>query len=383
MITFTEFETTPATLIADLRTAILTNTHWSDLGITEVSTTSTGATTSAGFTVALTSVAGLVVGQGITITNAGGTLTADRVISGISGTTVTVSVAWGSIFPTGSTFKTRAKVLQCTTTDGAKMIVNLEGEQSTFNNLGVSMHTNWVGTAPDGFVDRETAFVYFKGTGGITNMPVHVTLSVSKDHLFVALEGPRAHELSPTSTTYGSIKNYFAMSSLVRYHAADTVPTVVGIGQNRNAAAPSVTQNSHQVGISRNSTDTSSWGAGRLASLDFPTVYSTDVITMNRACTIDGRNYLLPYVLFSEAEGIRGRLQHFFYCNTNTPSPATDYPDPVGIRVEYEGVIYRIIAANKGDANQVAWGPFGSASNGAAGTQLRTVLVAVPYAVAV
>lgn len=376
MITYTEFETTPALVQARLKAEILANSHWSDLGITSSTTTTSGATTSSGTTVTVTNIAGFAVGQVVLI----GASNVEKVISAIAGNVITITTTWGAIYASGSSFKNRGQALQSTTTSGAKLILNLEGDISSVNNLGMSTHTNWVGTGPDGFVDRETAFLYWKASAGTTTMPIHVTLSVGQDHLFIGIEGPRSHEVGAQSTTYGSVKNYFAMSDLVRYHAADTVPTSVSIGQNRNlSATPSTGQNNHQVGISRDSLNTNSWGAGRLASLDFPTVYSTDVITMNRSCTIDGKNYLLPYVLFSESEGIRGRLARFFYANTNTPSPATDYPDPVGVRVEYEGIVYRLLAVNKGDGTTAAWGPFGSAAN-TSSTPLRSVIVAVPYA---
>ena len=375
MITYTEFETTPALVQARLKTEILANSHWSDLGITQSVTTTVGATTAAGNTVTLTNAAGFAAGQVIQI----GAGAVEKIIASVAGNVITLTTTWGAIYATGSTFKNKGQALQSTTTSGAKLILNMDGEISNFNCLGMSTHSNWVGTGPDGFVDRETAFLYWKAASGTSTMPIHVTLSVGQDHIFIGIEGPRSHETSPTSTTYGSVKNYFAMSDLVRYHAADLVPTSISIGQNRNSATPSTAQNSHQVAISRDSLDTTSWPAGRLASLDFPTVFATDVVTMNRTCTIDGKNYLLPYVLFSEAEGIRGRLSNFFYANTNTPSPATDYPDPVNVRVEYEGIVYRLLAVSKGDGTNAAWGPFGAAANSSS-SPLRSVIVAVPYA---
>lgn len=383
-ITYKEFDTTPAALITALRTEILVNPHWAELPVTEYTTTSTGATTAATSTVTLSNVAGFAVGGSI-LAGVGTANEMSRVITAINGNILTVNATWGVIHASGATFKTRDTVLKSTAATGAQLIVNLEGGDSTNNYLGVSFHSSWTTTDPMGggpATDRDQAYLYYKNTAGAATMPIHVTMSAGQDHLFVAIEGPRATEANTTSNTYGSVKNYFAISSIVNYHVTDTVKPAIAIGQHLTSATPSVTSNAHQVGVSKDSTDTQYWQPGRLGTLTFPTIYSSDVITMNRSCTIDGKNYLLPYVLFSESEGIRGRLSRFFYANTSNPSPLTDYPDPVGVRVEQDGIVYKILAVNKGDGSSTAWGPFGSVSNGSS-APLRSVLVAVPYADAV
>lgn len=379
-ITYSEFDTTPAGLIAALKAAILTNADWTDYGVVNVTTTSTNATTSSGTTVNLTSVAGFAVGQWITVQPGASEIT--RQITNITGNTITVSTTWGAIYATGTTYKTRGTVLKSTTTGGAKLIVDLEGGTNGLSYTGVSVYRDWTtGTTPGGHTDYKSYYVYYRASSGVSTMPLHVTLSVGKDHLFFSIEGPRAGEASPTSTTYGSIKNYFAISELTPYHAADTVPAVVAVGINELSVTPAVTTGGHQVAISRNKADTFSWQPGRLGTLFWPTVYTTDVIKLNRDCTIDGSTYLLPYVLFSEDEGIRGRLKHFFYAGTTDPSPAADMPSPVGSKVSYDGIVYKLVAPSKGDGSNVAWGPFGSASNSST-TPLRSLVLAVPYSVA-
>jgi hypothetical protein len=304
-----------------------------------------------------------------------------RTVTAVSGLTITVNANWGVVFASGTTFRARSTVLKATSDRGAALIVDLEGEALGTNVIGLATYRAFTGTVPGGWTDRQGYWLYWKVAAGTATMPLHVTLSVGKNHLFIGIEGPRPHEASTTSATYGSVKNYFAMSDLIAYHAADTVPAAIAIGQSINATSGSTQFNSHQVQISRDSQNTTSWSQGRLASLEWPTIYSTDVVPMNRACTIDGSSYLLPYVLFSEAEGIRGRLSSFFYANSTAPSPFTDLPDPVGVRVEYDGIIYKLLAVNKGDGTNVAWGPFGSIANST--TVTRSVIVAVPYAVAV
>jgi hypothetical protein len=380
-ITYEEFDSTPATLIAALKTKILANTHWTDQGVVAVSTTSTGATVAAQSTVTLTSAAGFVAGQWIVVNP--GTSDALYQVSSIAGNVLTVVGTWGVIFASGSTFRTRNTVLKSTSDRGVDLIVDLEGGGLSGAYIGTTTYRAYAGTAPGGHTDSKNYWLYWKTSGAVMTVPLHVTLSVGKNHLFFAIEGPRPFETGPTSTTYGSIKNYFAVCDLVPYHAADTTGAVIGIsGSTNGASTPAVSvANSHQVAVSRDFANTASWQPGRLASLDWPTIYTTDVVTMNRTCTIDGNTYLFPYVMVSEAEGIRGRLSTFFYCGTTSPSPVTDFPDPVGTKVSYGGIVYKLVAVNKGDGTSVAWGPFGSVANNGAIT--RSIIVAVPFAVAV
>lgn len=379
-ITYTEFDTTPAGLIAALKAAILVNTHWSDQGVVAVTTTSTGATTAAGNTVTLTSAAGFTVGSYLTA----GVGTANEygfLITAVVGNVVTISGTWGFIYPSGNTFKTRNTVLKSTSDRGAELIVDLEAGISTSSvvNLNLSTYRQYTGTAPGGQTDAKLYSIYWKIAAGLATMPLHVILSVGKNHLFISIEGPRANETSTQSTTYGSVRNYFAICDLIPYHAGDTIPAAIGIGVITNV--PSTNSMSHQVHVSRDAANTASWQPGRLGSLDWPTMYTTDVVTLNRTCTIDGNTYLFPYVMASEAEGLRGRLSSFFYCGTTAPSPVADYPEPVGTKVSYDGIIYRLLAVNKGDGTNVAWGPFGTSLNNGAIT--RSTVVAVPFAVAV
>jgi hypothetical protein len=376
-ITYTEFDTTPAGLIAALKTQILANAHWTDQAVVAATTTNSIATTAAGNTATLTSATGFTVGQWITV-NPGATEVYKQ-ITAVAGNVITIAGTWGAISAIGTTFKTRGTVLKSTTDNGSDLILDLEGDLAT-NYLNIITYRGYTGTAPGGWTDARPNWLYWKFSAGTLTMAIHVTLSVGKNHLFIAIEGPRANEASATSTVYGSVKNYFALSELTKYHAGDTTPVAIAIGAPVLSPTPQVASGFHQVGISRDAANTASWGIGRLASLDWPTIYTTDVVSMNRACTIDGNVYLLPYVMFSETEGIRGRLTNFFFCNTTAPSPLTDYADPVGTRVTYNGIVYKLTAVNKGDGTNVAWGPFGAVANSTNVT--RSIIIAVPYAVA-
>lgn len=378
-ITYSEFDTTPANVVAALKAAILTNPHWSDQGVVAASTTTTSATASGAATVSLASMDGFYVGQWIVI-NPGGAFETIRQIVSITGLSLSVNSNWGVIFGSGTTFRSRNTVLKSTSDRGADLILDLEGDTLATNMIGMATYRAYTGTSPGGWTDRQPYYLYWKTAAATATAPIHVILSVGKNHLFFSIEGPRAHEASATSLSFGSVKNYFGISDLIPYHAEDTEPAAIVIGQSINSSTPATSNNSHQVQISRDSADTVSWSQGRLASLEWPTVYSTDVVPMNRTCTIDGNTYLFPYVLFSEGEGIRGRLSSFFYANTTSPSPLTDLADPVGVRVEYDGLIYKLLAVSKGDGTTQAWGPFGSVIN--SGSVMRSVIVAVPFDVA-
>jgi hypothetical protein len=376
-ITYEEFDSTPATLLAALKTKILSNPHWSDQGVVNVSTTSTGATSAAGNTVTLTSAAGFTVGSFLTA----GVGTANEntfQITAVAGAVVTVSGTWGVIYPSGNTFRTRNTVLKSTSDRGAALIVDLENGYIATNFMGIAAYRAYTGTAQGGQTDMRSYSVYWKAGSGTATMPIHVTLSVGKNHLFFAVEGPRPSEPSTSSTTYGSLKSYFAMSDLIPYHAADTIPAVVAIGSV--TYSPSVSAGGHQCQISRDSTNAYSWSSGRLGTLAWPTMFATDYVTMPRNCTIDGNSYLFPYVLFSEMEGIRGRLSSFFYAG-GTQLSTYDYPDPVGTKITFDGLVYKLVAVNRGDGSFNTWGPFGSITQSTA--PLRSLVVAVPFAVAV
>lgn len=381
-ITYEEFDATPATIFDALKTKILANPHWTDQGVVQVSTTSTANTVSASTSITVASSAGFEVGQ-LVVLNPGTGSEVYRTITSIpSGTQILMDTTWGAVYASGAVLRTRNTVLKSTSDRGAELIVDLEGgDATTVGKLGLAVYRQWTtGTTPSGAMDAKTYLLYWKVTAtGTMTMPIHVTLSVGKNHLFIGAEGPRGHETGTQNITYGSARNYFALCDLIPYHAADAVPAAIAVGVN--TAVPSTGSNSHQVYVSRDAANTVSWTSGRLASLDWPTLGTTDVVTLNRDCTIDGKTYLFPYVMASEREGLRGRLSSFYYCGTTAPTPLTDLPEAVGSKVTYDGIVYKLLAVNKGDGTNNTWGPFGTSANSGAVT--RSTVVAVPFAVAV
>ena len=378
---YEEFDTTVGGVIAALKSKILGNAAWSAVSPTPVTFTNTASVVSSGTTFNVSSVAGLFVGQRIKVTVSA--VDYRRTITDITGTQITISSSIGVTVAASSTWTTETNILKATTTRGADMIIDLQcgNDAAELNRLNVrfwrTMPASYASASVNESVDR---FLWWRSSGGSASNVLHVTLSVSKEHLFIAIEGPRMNESNPMSTSYGSPKNYIFFSDVIPYAASDTVPFIVGGGSGVTTNAGAATlQGSHEVDILRNFVNTASWQPGRLGTVQFPSAQGTDTVWLQRDCTIDGKTYLLPYVLFSNSEGIRGRLTRFFCAGTNAPSALTDSGDPAGSKVSFDGVTYKLIAVNKSENSYPSWGPFGAAGNNSSTGLYRSMVVAVPF----
>lgn len=275
---------------------------------------------------------------------------------------------------------------KATTTRGAEMVFDLADAAVTNEKLQIGVYTSYDGTT---FGSKTTKYLYFRysTSGASSSQPLHCVVSASKEHIFVGIEGPRGGETGAVSTS-GGMKGYFFMTDLVPYHAADTDSVVVS-GASQMAASPggSLT-NSLPVHISRDYANTSDWAAGRLASLEFPSVSlasqsnNRPQVTFPRDCAIDGKFYLAPYVVFEDAAGIRGRLNRIFYAGVNYTETISAGTAPVGSTVTYGGLTYILYAVSKSDGGQGStnyWGPLGFAFNSSsfASTSISPV-VAIP-----
>jgi hypothetical protein len=373
---FTEFDTNPLDVYNAIKNAVVAGGDWTDISPTQITMTSSGATSGAALSV--TDATGIVVGQAI-VAEQGTVREERRKVTSVTGNALTVDANWSFSHASGTTFKSVDTVLQCTTTRGAKMIVNLQAGRADTHWMTGSFYRDYTGTAPGGWVDRQDWQLFWKSAAATNTAILHVMVSASANHLFVSIEGPRAHEPSTTSVTYGSQRHYFFLSDLVPYHAADTSPVVVGgAPTTATAAASSWTGGSHQGWISRNYANSASWTPCKLASLNVPTVFTAEVFSLQRTCTIDGNNYLFPYVVFDLAEGIRGRLAAPFYAGPTDVSPTNDFPETIGQQVTFDSKKWRIVAANKGDGTTATWGPLGAATQGT--TVRRSVAIALPIA---
>lgn len=382
-IRYSEFDTTMGGAVEAIAAKILEHPDWANITpATPATTTNTAATgtTSTSLTWAVNDGSKFVAGDTVIIQPGGANETLRTVVSA-SATQIVLSGANMPIsYPVGTTIRVHSKILSATTTAGAKMILNLYGGPTFLNGFQYDVMASHTGLAGGAGPRRSRYLIWRQSTSGSTSAhAVHVILSVSKEHLYIEVEGPRAAEPGATSTTYGSTRTYMALCGLVSYHAADTVPAWVHVGSAMSTSTGSTGNLSHAADISRD-TAGNAWDEIRLASLDFPTVRTTDTVALQRKCSIDGKEYMFPYVVFSVKEGIRGRLHRFFNAGTTGPNAPLDLPDNPGSQITHEGVTYRLRAINKGDGSVSPWNAFGSSSSS---TGIYSPVVAVPYATAV
>jgi hypothetical protein len=382
-IVFDEFDTTIGGFSDAVAAKILTHPDWADITPT-LSTTLTAASTSGATVYTVASTAGFVVGQHVVVTfNSVAYALTITAIS--SATSLTVNTSTGVAMTIGTPLALRAKLLKATTTRGAQMVVDLNpAPRAALHRHDVDVWRTHTG-ASNGGTDSVRRYLYSRinATSLLTTTPIHVIVSVSKEHLFIGVEGPTAAEPLASSTTAGSLRTYLAISDLVPYHSADVTPAVVVSG-NLTAYTGTVQASTglilaQQVDISRSADDTQSWDAGRMASLQFPNSRGpSEASNMPLTCTIDGKTYLLPYVTFSAREGIRGRLARFFFAGANRTGSQSEDPVPVGAQVTFDGIVYKLMVPSKGDTAVSVYSGFGAGGSGTDG--YAGVVVAVPIA---
>lgn len=377
MLHYTEFDTTPQNLMADLRSAILTSTSWSRLTPDTVLLTTSAATTANATVLPFTDTtpAGLAVGRNIMIDN--GATREYRTITAMTATSITVA-AMTYAHSAATQIRWGYDLYKATTTRGADMIVDLSDQPVQPHMMTLAAYRSHDGTTGVGWAQR---WLYWKYTTGTWTMPLHVTLSLSKEHFFLAIEGPRAGEASPASGNYGSQKQYFFLCDLVPYYGtADSVPTVVCGGQMVNHSDSSYANMSHLAAISRNLANTAWWAPARLQTLEFPQGALGMSLNVQRQSALDSKFVLSPYVVFLDDTGMRGRLSHIFYAG-NSMADNAEVPLPsLNAKVQHEGQWYKLINANRSDgrSERHIWGPLGAANNSAGTIYMRSPVIAVP-----
>lgn len=376
---YTEFDTTVQKLLVDIGAAITASTDWSRIGSTSVLLT-TSASASAGgttLTFASTAGAGLAVGSMIAIEDAASASREYRVVTAMTGTTLTVA-ALTFAHASGTNIYSGNMIYKATTTRGADMIVDLNDTTAqSFFNLNMAAwraHDGTTGT------DRLARYLYWRtnATGAAITNPLHCVVSAGKEHLYISVEGPRGPESGAVSTTLGSYRNYFVLSDLVPYDVADTTPVVFCGGNPFAGLGSSFANGSHLGHVSRNRANTASWDPGRLVTLDWPRVNNSITPTTQRY-TADGNYYLSPYVFASDADGWRGRLNKFFFGGYTHTTFADNVPVAMmGTTVTYGGSTYKLLGVDKGAGSQQSWNQFGANSNDSSSFPFSSVVVAIP-----
>lgn len=391
-IYYSEFDTTNQNLMVDLRAAIVANTDWTFQGY-NTSLISTSAVAAAGAT-ALTFTSGtipaaIVVGSRIRIDTYASGVAEYRDVTAKTATTLTVA-ALSNAHASGANIFWGAEVFKTTTVRGADMFLDLSGAAyPTWMRLGVralNTYTSPTGTA-DGTYTGGAAerYIYWRRNVGAATNPVHVTLSTSKDHFFVSIEGPRASETNPTSATYGSPRNYFFMSDVVPYSVGDTTPVfAVGGGNISDSTVTTVgsfsTIRNYLINTSKNITNTGFFPEGKLLTLAVPDMNGGLMVGAQRYTQLDSEYYMSPFVVASDEAGFRGRLSSFFFAGYNTASNVDGVYPMVGSRVTYNSVTYEFQAVSKGSSDAFNdWGPFGIVNNNGT-TFFYSPVVAIPVA---
>lgn len=284
-------------------------------------------------------------------------------------TKVLLSSNWSN--PTG-------QVLQCTAANGANMALDLVGggaaDNQRLRTMAYRLFSGGVGTNG---VQRT---IYWNRVGNITTAILRVRIFAGNTLLYIEIEGPRAGEPSADSSTFGSYRQCLFLAQVTPYHGGDTVPCVVfgGTSSYHGYESPAATApNSNIVYVSRNQIDTGSWVSARLATLTLPVWQLAGQSFNYRALASDGTQFLLPWVVFEDSAGIRGRLTDLFYAGwSGADDGAVVGSIADGQTITYGGNTYRVTTPWRTDQSGSAhsFGAFGMVGN--ASTSLRSPLVA-------
>lgn len=285
-------------------------------------------------------------------------------------TNILASAAWTRPNAAG-----KPDTYKCTTTRGADMVFDLTDSAILTYMLTIGVWRSYDGTV---FADKTQRYLWWRNGGGAASNPLHVVLSCSKEHMFFSIEGPRATETGAENSTTGGTRQSFFMCDLVPYHDADLTPAIFAGGQMTNAFAADINLSPYGH-VSRGAqAPFAPWGVGRLLTLAWPT-NATGLSHNVQRQTLDGNYYLAPYVVASDADGIRGRLATFFNAGYVAPDlQPMDAPNapPLGSKVTYDGQLYKMVATTRTSQSSSVWNQFGGVTNGSGSP--RAIAVAVP-----
>lgn len=380
-ITFEQFDTTVANLRTDLVSHIVAHADWDNItpGVLPATTLASNATNSA-TNYTLTDASGFSEGMLVKFTNAGTDYY--RYVTAVAGNVITIEATVGVALTAANGIPVVGEVslLKSTTTSGAEIVMDIAGADRASNYLEYIMfvsHTGSTYTSGTGMSGRRRV-IYSTGAQATGNT-LHVTLSLSKEHIFLSIEGPRAGETGATNVTYGSVRNYMFACDLIPYHDEDNEPCIATWPLSTHDTSPDISEGIHRGAVSVNSTDTSVWIPCRFPTITLPHFASGAATNVQNLSTIDGNMYMWPYLVVQDDEGLRGRLSSFFFVGANRVTVVFDSPSNVGEFFEQDGVIYKTLEVHKGDSTQPAGGGFGVFSAGSAAGAYYSPVVAVPY----
>ncbi len=226
-------------------------------------------------------------------------------------------------------------IVKSTTTRGAQLVLNLAKVAANAQRLGLSAWRTHDGTT--GVDESTTRYLNYHASGGATSDVLHCAVSVSKEHVYIWVDGPAAGEVNPSNAVGQSLY----LGDIIPYHASDATPAAALVACDLAQAS----SNSPYIAISRNQADTASWVSGVLASLSVPSVTSGPApLGLTAVASGDGKTYLWPYVVVEAADGLRGRLADVFFVGWNNGAGLTDPQGQLGFgaTVSYDGKTYQV-----------------------------------------
>lgn len=280
---------------------------------------------------------------------------------------ILASSDWGQINPS-----TLPNVLTCTTTRGNQIVIDLADASPTVQVARFGLFRSHNGTVG---VDKVQKALWYKRvvSGALDTVNLHVTVSCSKEHLYIQIEGPRGGVNFADNASWGSFRSCFWVCDLIPYFPTeDTVPVLV-TGANHATVA-------FDGNIDDKVYTYSASQAWRTAILGTEAPACPQAAGLNRY-GFDGDLYFGPYVVHEQRAGMRGRLNRLFHCGYNYYDDVSTPIPPVGSEQDYEGQPFRVLAPYKTDGSQSAnvGGPLGYITNNNGITQFqRSVLIAVP-----
>ena len=391
-LSYTEGKSLAVNLHADLRTAILASSDWtrmtSDTPIIATTAASAVGATTLTFASGAPATAGITVGSMVRI-DSGPNKAEYRLVTAVAATTITIA-ALAFAHNSGTSIYWGSEAYKATTTRGATMMFDLaDGPISNTTALQITAYSEDLGGLAQNNPRLGTRYLSFKGanSGAITTNFVYWTVSVSKEHVFIMVEGPRSGETGADVASYGSIRTYMFMGDLVPYYGSGVDPTPVAVLAMSGDGAYKTTTGpySHKPQVTKNLTGSKPWNWGVLTSLEFPGAQGP--FQANRTAP-DGSLTMSPYVYFDDEDGMRGRLANFFYVGPNGNGGDWSGPEEAVTAnsfTTYDGVKYKILAVNRNNTanNGAVFGPFGwfTPNSGLPGS-FYSPLVAVPYSTA-
>lgn len=277
-------------------------------------------------------------------------------------------------------------LVSCTTTNSGTMIVDVGAAALVSRTYAIPVRAWRAHNGTTGTDSKDFDLHWRLSSGGASTDPLHVTVSASKDMLWIQIEGPRPSEANVEDATRGSAKTSFFMTALNPYFGGDTNPVVVA-GGKIYANTTLINRNDEPYGavfVSQGATaSTPAWAAAVLATVQPPPSFSS--WTPQPVALLDSGNYyMFPYVVIENDAGIRGTLTDLYYAGINVSidtSNGFDHPAPVGELVTYSSKTYKLLTSIKGDYgagnNQIIYAPLGAFTNTNAADWFRSTVVGV------